>query len=111
MLLATLFEDGFVTETFSVAGLVSWDEVPSLPFELACLPQALFRFLRLPVVSYALPALIAIGQAVYHHRPPRNPPQGGAQPCGFLGADLFDEMTEHQIAATAAVERICYEAC
>src|SRR5262249_20664398 len=36
-------------------------------------PQSLFRFLRLPVVSYALPALIAIGQAVYHHRPPRNP--------------------------------------
>ena len=26
-----------------------------------------------PVVSYALPALIAIGQAVYHHRPPWNP--------------------------------------
>ena len=26
--------------------------------------------LRLPVVSYALPALIAIGQAVYHQRPP-----------------------------------------
>ena len=45
----------------------------SLPFELACFPQAWFRFLRLPVVSYALPALIAVGQAVYHHRPPRNP--------------------------------------
>ena len=27
----------------------------------------------MPVVSYALPALIAIGQAVYHHRPPWNP--------------------------------------
>jgi squalene-hopene/tetraprenyl-beta-curcumene cyclase len=33
----------------------------------------LYRWLGLPVVSYALPALIAIGQAVYHHRPPRNP--------------------------------------
>src|SRR5207302_6512085 len=30
-------------------------------------------FFRLPVVSYALPALIAIGQAVYRHRPPWNP--------------------------------------
>jgi squalene-hopene/tetraprenyl-beta-curcumene cyclase len=59
--------------TSALAGLVSWREVPSLPFELACFPQSWFRFLRLPVVSYALPALIAIGQAVYHHRPPWNP--------------------------------------
>jgi squalene-hopene/tetraprenyl-beta-curcumene cyclase len=59
--------------TCALAGLVSWQEVPPLPFELACFPQSWFRFLRLHVVSYALPALIAIGQAVYHHRPPRNP--------------------------------------
>ncbi len=59
--------------TSALAGLVSWDEVPSLPFELACFPQAWYRLLRLPVVSYALPALIAIGQAVYHHRRPWDP--------------------------------------
>ena len=59
--------------TSALAGLVSWSEVPPLPFELACFPQSWFRFLRIPVVSYALPALIAIGQAVYHHRPPWNP--------------------------------------
>jgi squalene-hopene/tetraprenyl-beta-curcumene cyclase len=59
--------------TSALAGLVSWREVPSLPFELACFPQSWFRFLRIPVVSYALPALIAIGQAVYRHRPPWNP--------------------------------------
>jgi squalene-hopene/tetraprenyl-beta-curcumene cyclase len=59
--------------TSALAGLVSWKEVPSLPFELACFPQSMFRFLGLPVVSYALPALIAIGQAVYHHRKPWNP--------------------------------------
>jgi squalene-hopene/tetraprenyl-beta-curcumene cyclase len=53
----------------ALAGLVSWREVPPLPFELACFPQSWFRFLRLQVVSYALPALIAIGQAVHHHRP------------------------------------------
>jgi squalene-hopene/tetraprenyl-beta-curcumene cyclase len=62
-----------ILTTCALAGLVEWQEVPPLPFELACLPQAWFRFLRLPVVSYALPALIAIGQAVYHYRPPRNP--------------------------------------
>lgn len=59
--------------TCALAGLVKWDEVPRLPFELACLPQSWYRFARLPVVSYALPALIAIGQCVHHHRRSRNP--------------------------------------
>jgi squalene-hopene/tetraprenyl-beta-curcumene cyclase len=62
-----------ILTTCALAGLVRWKEVQALPFELACFPQAWFRFLRLHVVSYALPALIAIGQAVYHHRPPWNP--------------------------------------
>jgi squalene-hopene/tetraprenyl-beta-curcumene cyclase len=39
----------------------SWDKIPSFPFELAVLPQRFFRFLNLPVVSYAIPALIAVG--------------------------------------------------
>ncbi len=59
--------------TCALAGLVPWHEVPSLPFELACFPQSWYRYLGLPVVSYALPALIAIGQAVYHHSPPWDP--------------------------------------
>jgi squalene-hopene/tetraprenyl-beta-curcumene cyclase len=62
-----------ILTTCALAGLVPWTEVPPLPFELACLPQSWFRFLRLHVVSYALPALIAIGHAVFHHRPPRFP--------------------------------------
>jgi squalene-hopene/tetraprenyl-beta-curcumene cyclase len=62
-----------ILTTCALAGLVSWDEVPPLPFELACLPQAWFRFMRLHVVSYALPALIAIGQCIYHHKKPWNP--------------------------------------
>jgi squalene-hopene/tetraprenyl-beta-curcumene cyclase len=62
-----------ILTTCALAGLVSWNEVQPLPFELACLPQSWFRFVRLHVVSYALPALIAIGQAIYHHRPPWNP--------------------------------------
>ena len=57
----------------ALAGLVPWREVPRLPFELACLPQSWYRFARLPVVSYALPALIAIGQVVHRHRPTWNP--------------------------------------
>jgi squalene-hopene/tetraprenyl-beta-curcumene cyclase len=62
-----------ILTTCALAGLVSWKEVQPLPFELACFPQSWFRFLRLHVVSYALPALIAIGQVVYHHRKPWNP--------------------------------------
>lgn len=52
----------------ALAGIVEWESVPALPFELAVLPQRLYRFLRMPVVSYALPALIAIGQAAHAHR-------------------------------------------
>lgn len=49
----------------------AWRGPPSLPFELAALPQSTFRFLGLPVVSYALPALIAVGQVQHHRRPSR----------------------------------------
>ncbi len=56
----------------ALAGLVSWDEVPALPFEAAWLPQELYRWARMPVVSYAVPALVAIGQARFHIAPPRN---------------------------------------
>jgi squalene-hopene/tetraprenyl-beta-curcumene cyclase len=59
--------------TCALARLVPWREVPRLPFELACLPQSWYRFARLPVVSYALPALIAIGQCVHANRASFNP--------------------------------------
>jgi len=39
----------------------AWRSVPPLPFLLALLPQKVYRVLRLQVVSYALPALIAVG--------------------------------------------------
>ena len=57
----------------ALVGKVDWADVLPLPFELAALPQNWFAALRLPVVSYALPALIAIGQCRHHHRPTRNP--------------------------------------
>ena len=55
------------------SGRDAWKHVIPLPFELAACPHSWFAALRLPVVSYALPALIAIGQARHHHRPSRNP--------------------------------------
>jgi squalene-hopene/tetraprenyl-beta-curcumene cyclase len=60
----------------ALAKLVDWKEVPRLPFELACLPQSWYRFAKLPVVSYALPALIAIGQCIHAHRRSWNPITG-----------------------------------
>ena len=57
----------------ALAGLVNWSEVISLPFELACIPARFYAAVRLPVVSYALPALIAIGQVRFHFRPSWNP--------------------------------------
>ena len=54
-------------------GEAAWRLVPQLPFEIAALPQRAFRWLRLPVVSYALPALIAIGQVRHARRPTWNP--------------------------------------
>ena len=46
----------------ALAGVISnWKRIPPFPFELAVLPQNTFRFLNLPVVSYAIPALIAVG--------------------------------------------------
>lgn len=60
-----------ITMTLALAGRLGpegWSQIRRLPFELAALPRGFFGALRLPVVSYALPALIAIGQVVHHHR-------------------------------------------
>src|SRR5207237_834107 len=54
-------------------GAAAWRHVIPLPFEFAACPHWTFAALRLPVVSYALPALIAIGQAHHYHSPSRNP--------------------------------------
>jgi len=50
-----------------------WKHVAQLPFELGVLSHSMLRRLRLPVVSYALPALIAIGQVRHARRPTLNP--------------------------------------
>ena len=62
-----------IMTNLALAGLVKWEEISPLPFELAVVPQAWYRFVGMPVVSYAIPALVAIGQAHYHHKKPWNP--------------------------------------
>jgi squalene-hopene/tetraprenyl-beta-curcumene cyclase len=55
----------------AAAGCVPWEAVPALPFELAVIPPACYPLVRLQVVSYALPALIAVGAAIHRHAPTR----------------------------------------
>lgn len=67
-----------ILTTLALAGRLgpaasAWRLVPQLPFELAVCPHAWYARLKLPVVSYALPALIAIGQVRFHRAPGRNP--------------------------------------
>jgi squalene-hopene/tetraprenyl-beta-curcumene cyclase len=62
-----------ILTVLAVAGIVPWQQVAQLPFELAALPRSWFAALGLPVVSYALPALIAIGHARHLRWPSRNP--------------------------------------
>lgn len=54
-------------------GPEAWRHVLPLPFELAAFPRRWFAALRLPVVSYAIPALVAIGLARSENLPARNP--------------------------------------
>jgi squalene-hopene/tetraprenyl-beta-curcumene cyclase len=54
------------------SGPEAWGHVIPLPFELSIFPPACFAALRLPVVSYALPALIAVGYARHYHAPPKS---------------------------------------
>tara|TARA_R110002049_G_scaffold2750_2_gene21407 strand:+ start:113459 stop:115585 length:2127 start_codon:yes stop_codon:yes gene_type:complete len=63
-----------ILNNLAIAGLVPWSEVAALPFEAAVFPQSMYRFLRMPVVSYAIPALVAIGQARHFLGPRALPP-------------------------------------
>jgi len=54
----------------ALAGLASWEHIPGLPFHLAALPQGMYRAVGLQVVSYALPALIAVGLLLDHYNSP-----------------------------------------
>ena len=58
-----------ILTNMAIAGLVPWKAVASLPFEAAVFPQSMYRMLQMPVVSYAIPALVAIGQTRHFHGP------------------------------------------
>ena len=47
--------------------------IPQLPFEFTLLPASLYRFFNLQVVSYAVPALVAVGIFIFRKRKKHNP--------------------------------------
>ena len=55
----------------------AWKDIPALPFELSLLPHGFWSRIRLPVVSYAAPALIAMG-LVRHRRAGGHLREGGS---------------------------------
>lgn len=55
-----------------VPGGRAFEKIPSLPFELALLPRSFYRMLNMSVVSYAIPALIAVGIAIFKHKREKN---------------------------------------
>ncbi len=51
-----------------VPGHEAFDSIPQLPFELSLLPRSFYRMLNLSVVSYAIPALVAVGIAIFRFK-------------------------------------------
>lgn len=78
-----------IMTNLAIAGLADWSTIPRLPFEVAVFPGAMYRFLQMPVVSYAIPALVAIGQA--HH---------------FLGPKTFWPIRQMRAAAVEPTLRV-----
>jgi squalene-hopene/tetraprenyl-beta-curcumene cyclase len=48
-----------------VPGEDAFNHIPQLPFELSLLPRKFYRVLNLSVVSYAIPALVAVGIVIF----------------------------------------------
>ena len=56
-----------------VPGKEAFDSIPQLPFELSLLPRSFYSLLNLSVVSYAIPALVAVGIAIFRFKKKKNP--------------------------------------
>ncbi len=46
-------------------GEEAFNYIPQLPFELSLMPRGFYRMLNLSVVSYAIPALVAVGIVIF----------------------------------------------
>lgn len=52
----------------NVPGDDAFRYIPQLPFELSLLPRRFYRLLNLSVVSYAIPALVAVGIVIFKRK-------------------------------------------
>jgi squalene-hopene/tetraprenyl-beta-curcumene cyclase len=55
----------------AVSGIIekeNFNKIPALPFEFSILPHKFYQFLNLQVVSYAIPALIAVGITLFKNQ-------------------------------------------
>ncbi len=46
----------------------AFNKIPQLPFEFTVLPVSFYKFFNLQVVSYAIPALVAVGIALFKNK-------------------------------------------
>jgi squalene-hopene/tetraprenyl-beta-curcumene cyclase len=53
-----------------IPGEHGFKNIPQLPFELSLLPGKFYRLLNLSVVSYAIPALVAVGIVIFKKKKP-----------------------------------------
>lgn len=56
-----------------VPGREAFESIPQLPFELSLLPRSFYSMLNLSVVSYAIPALVGVGIAIFRFKQRKNP--------------------------------------
>jgi len=57
----------------ALADMVTWRQVPTMPFEWLSLPNRWRRELPAPAGRCAAPIVMAVGLAKFHNDPPRNP--------------------------------------
>lgn len=51
-----------------IPGKDAFRKIPQLPFELSLMPRRFYRLLNLSVVSYAIPALVAVGIVIFRKK-------------------------------------------
>jgi hypothetical protein len=65
-----------ILSMLSICGVINKEglkKIPQLPFEFSLFPNSLYQFFNLQVVSYAIPALIAVGIYLFKEKRSKNP--------------------------------------
>lgn len=62
-----------ILTTCSVADVLTWRQVPTLPFEWLNVPKRWQDDISLPVARWGAPIVMAVGLAKFEHDPPKNP--------------------------------------